>query len=184
MSRTFSLAVVASVFAGCSTYAAGTYAASADDVAELRGMSATTISVGGFTSTKPGQSEVTCRGAGPVKAPGGEPFSEYVRGALVEELTLAGTYAATAPITLTGKLDSIDFTSTSPSSWRLHLTLTSSNGRQLTTQASYTFKTSYFGERACNKVAEALAPAVQELIKKTVHAPEIRALVSPDSVRK
>jgi hypothetical protein len=36
---------------------------------------------------------------------------------------------------------------------------------------------SYFGETACNQTAQALMPAVQDLIGKLVHAPEFASLL-------
>jgi len=54
------------------------------------------VSIGPFTAAEPGRSEITCRGAGPVKTPDGEPFEEFIRKAFISDMTLAEIYA---PIT-------------------------------------------------------------------------------------
>jgi hypothetical protein len=52
-----------------------------------------------------------CRGVGPIKTPDGEPFADFVKSALVSELKIAGVYAPGAPAQITGRLNSIDFSS-------------------------------------------------------------------------
>jgi len=75
-----------------------------------------------------------------------------------------------------GRLNSIDFSSAS-GTWNLDLTVSSSNGRSLNVAENYSYTTSFYGETACNQTAQALMPAVQDLIGKVVHAPEFPALL-------
>jgi hypothetical protein len=162
---------------GCSTYSASRYSISADNIEALRSLSGKTINVGAFTSTTPGQTEIMCRGVGPIKTPDGEPFSDFVRKALVDEMRMANTYSANAPITLTGNLDAIDFSSHG-GSWNLALTVKSSNGKSLSASENYAYKSSFYGETACNQTAHALMPAVQNLVGKVVRSPEFPSLVT------
>ncbi len=118
-----------------------------------------------------------CRGVGPIKTPDGEPFADFVRKAFLDELKIANAYSAKAPISLTGNLDAIDFSSSS-GSWNLALTVKSSNGKSLSISENYPFTTSFYGETACNQTAQALMPAVQNLVGKIVRSTEFIALVA------
>lgn len=173
-----SFALIAALVSGCSTYSAARYSISTDNVVSLRSLNGKVLNVGPFTATAPGQREITCRGVGPIKTPDGEPFSEYVRKALLDELRIANAYSATAPVTLTGNLDSIDFSSNS-GNWNLSLTVKSSNGKSMSVSESFAYTTSFYGETACNQTAQALMPAVQDLVGKVVRSQDFTRLVSP-----
>lgn len=96
---------------------------------------------------------------------------------MLDELKISTIYSANAPVTLTGNLDAIDFSSAS-GSWNLALTLKSSNGKSISVAEQYAFTSSFYGETACNQTAQALMPAVQNLVGKAVRSPEFPALVS------
>ena len=162
---------------GCSTYAASRYSISADTVTALRSYRGQTVNVGPFTAAEPGRTEIMCRGVGPIKTPDGEPFEAYIRKALVDELRIAELYGESAPVMLTGRLDSIDFQSTADAAWTLKVTLTSSNGRSLSVAEEYRYTSSYYGETACNQTAQALMPAVQNLVHKAVRHPDFAGLL-------
>jgi len=165
--------------AGCSTYAVPRYSISADNVVALKSIAANGIGVGAFSQeTIPNENpnSIMCRGVGPIKTPDGEPFADFVKTSLVSELKIAGAYAPNAPVQLTGRLDSIDFSSVS-GAWNLGLSVSSSNGRSLSVTEHYSYTSSYFGETACNQTAQALMPAVQDLIAKLVNAPDFPSLL-------
>jgi hypothetical protein len=86
-------------FSGCSTYAVSRYAVPAENVSTLRAYRGRTVSVGPFTATKPGETEIGCRAVGPIRTPDGESFEEFIRKALIAELTIAEVYAEAAPFT-------------------------------------------------------------------------------------
>lgn len=172
------LAVVAT--SGCSTYAASRYAISADTVSALRTLRGQTVAVGPFTASEPSRSEIACRGVGPIKTPDGETFEAFIRKALVDELTIAELYAPTAPVTLTGNLDGIDFSSgLTDAAWTLALTVASSNGAKIAAVETYRFTSSWNGETACNQTAHALMPAVQNLVGRMVRNAGFRELLRP-----
>lgn len=171
------LALAAMFVSGCSTYAANRYSISTDNVMALRTLDGNTINVGQFGSSTPGQSQIMCRGVGPIKTPDGESFADYIRKALLDELRIANVYSESAPVTISGNLDAIDFSSSS-GSWYIAVTLTSSNGRSMSIAETYNYTTSFYGETACNQTAQALMPAVQNLVGKIVRTPEFTALVS------
>ncbi len=143
----------------------------------LRSLNGKTINVGAFTSTVPGKNEIMCRGVGPIKTPDGEPFSNFIRKALLDELKIANIYSASAPVTLTGNLDAIDFSSQS-GNWNINLTVNSSNGKSIVTSEVYSFTSSFVGDTACNQTAQALMPAVQNLVGKVIASPEFSSLIA------
>src|SRR3990170_3587471 len=79
--------------AGCASFPASRYSITGETVAALRTFQGHTIGVGPFTAAD------------------GEPFEQFIRKALINELTIAGMYASGAAVTLTGRLDEIDFSS-------------------------------------------------------------------------
>ncbi len=178
MKRLALLLVIVALAGGCSTFAADKYSIRADHYSSLRRLAGKTLNVGAFTATNPGQNEINCRAAGPIKTPDGEPFADFVRQALVDELEFAHLYSATASVTLTGNLDNIDFSSTS-GVWHLTLTVNSSNSKSLTVTEDYAYATSFSGQQACRETARAFMPAVQNLIGKLVAAPEFPDLMNP-----
>jgi hypothetical protein len=119
-----------------------------------------------------------CRGVGPIKTPDNETFAEFIRKALLDELRMANVFSVTAPVTLTGNLNSIDFSSMN-GTWNLSLTVNSSNGKSMFVSESYPYTSSYSGETACNQTAQALMPAVQNLVGQIVRSTEFGSLITP-----
>jgi hypothetical protein len=161
---------------GCSTFATSRYSPSVDNVLALKKHKGAQVKVGNFSSFEPGLAIITCRGFGPVKSPDGEPYSEYIKKALTDELKMSELYSADAPITLTGQLNALTFSSTS-GNWNMSLTVNSSNGQSVTVNENYKYTTSYVGETACNQTAQAFMPAVQDLIAKLVRGNDFKALI-------
>jgi hypothetical protein len=168
-----SLSILAS---GCSTYSASRYSIDTDNIEALHSLKGKTANVGAFTSTQSGLNQIMCRGVGPIKTPDGEPFSEYVKKALVNELKMANLYSVNAPVTLTANLDDINFSSAS-GNWNIALTVRSSNGKSLSVSEKYAYTSSFLGETACNQTAQALMPAVQDLLGKLVSSKRFPALL-------
>lgn len=177
MKKLFVLSAMAVLASGCSTYSATRYSISTDNVVALRSLVGKTVNVGAFSASTPGQAEIMCRGVGPIKTPDGEPFAEFVRKAMLDELKIANTYSSSAPVTITGNLDAIDFSSNG-GNWNLALTVRSSNGKSMSVSESYGYTSSFSGETACNQTAQAFMPAVQDLVGKVVRSPKFVALVS------
>jgi len=168
------LAIV--LLTGCSRYAVSRYGVSVTNVTALRQMDGAPVTVGKFSATGESKREITCRAVGPIKTPDERPFEEYVRKALIDELQLAGLYSESAPVTLTGNLDKMDFSSTD-GKWMMGMTVKSSNGRVLTVTNDHAYDTSFIGEKGCALTAQAFGPAVQTLIGKLVHHPDFPGLL-------
>lgn len=176
-------AVALAALAGCSTYSVSRYAISADNVVALRSLQGQKVGVGEFTSSPKNEktgadlAEIMCRGVGPIKTPDGESFASYIKKAMVDEMKMAEIYATDAATAISGNLDAIDFSSAG-GHWDMRLTLKSSNGRSMSLTESYPYTTSFYGETACNQTAQALMPAVQDLVGKAVRSPEFKTLVA------
>ncbi|MDP5137837.1 hypothetical protein ORJ04_17935 [Rheinheimera baltica] len=151
----------------CSTYSVNRYAVSVDNISSLKSLVGSNINVGEFNSATESKTSIMCRGVGPIKTPDGQTFEGFIRKAFVDELKMAELYDGNAPVTLTGTLNSIDFSSAS-GSWDIAMTINSSNGQSISVSESYSFTSSFYGETACNQTAQALMPAVQNLIGKIV----------------
>jgi hypothetical protein len=152
------------------------YSLSADNITALRTLKGTLVNVGPFTAKEPGVKEILCRLAAQIQPPDGETFENYVRKAFIDDLKVSELYSTQAPITLTGRLDELDFSSNS-SHWNIALTITSSNGRALSVGERYEFAFTFGGDTACNEVAKAFVPAVQNLIGRVIQHPEFPGLV-------
>lgn len=181
------LALAVLVISACSSYTIPRYGLSADNVLSLRKVGQK-VSVGPFTASPPGRSEIGCRGKGPVKTPDERPFEDYIRRALIDELKVAEVLSEPAPVILTGNLAKIDFNSMK-GEWVMDVAFASSNGRSLVIPLVYDYKTgpalsfTQFGgqatadERACSETAQAFPMAVQVLIGKLVHHPDFASLL-------
>ncbi|QEZ47210.1 hypothetical protein [Cupriavidus oxalaticus] len=174
--KSVTLAASLVVLAGCSTYSVPRYSASAETVERLRSSAPATAKVGTFTASGENRSEITCRGVGPIKAADGETFADYARKALASELRMAGLYAEQAPVTLSGNLDQLDFSSTE-GRWDIALTVTSSNGASVTKAVTHKYPTNFVGEIACNTTAHAFMPAMQDIISALVNSQEFPDLL-------
>ena len=177
MLRKLVLAAIIITVSGCSTFPVNRYSGSTDNETALKSIRGKALNVHAFTSSKPGLTEITCRGVGTIKTPDGQTFEGFLKKAFSDELEIAGLYSPTSPLTLTGNLDFIDFSSLS-GNWNLALTVRSTNGTEISIVENYSYKTSFFGETACNRTAQALIPTVQNLIGKVVRHSKFHSLIN------
>lgn len=144
---------------------ANTYA----DMQDLRHVTDKGIQVGKFTFAKDGP-EIPLMPGASVETPDDRPFSAYIRDALVSELKTAGVYADTAPVTLTGVIESIRFSrSSNQGEWEIVLTVYSSNGISVQIDERHAFG---------DKPWDGFMPTVQDLVAKLVHDPKFKELVN------
>ena len=155
---------------GCSTMRPARYSISVDNNQALKRFQGASVQLASITSSA--EFDARCRLVGPIEGPDGMSIPEFVRKAFDDELKLAGIYSTTG-VALRGTLTKLAFSSGAPpvSSdgwWDLGLSLASSNGRVMAVENRYTFDLSAWGDgsMACDKTAQALGPAVQDLIRK------------------
>jgi hypothetical protein len=115
------------------------------------------VAVPRFTATKPGQTEIGCHAVGPIKSPDGEPFAEYIRKALIDQLRLAQLYSQDGAVHVYGNLDQIDFSSPEGIS-HLMVTLSDNANRSFVVNEDYDYQSSFYGETACNQQHRLLCP--------------------------
>lgn len=167
------------VLSACATPTVARYAISTDNVVALRSLKLSGIGIGQIA--EPANDDIKCRGIGQVRLQDGRTHAQYIQGALRDELRLADAYAETNPrVTLSGHLIAIDSSSGLGSSkgiWSMTLQLSSSNGKTMTVDETYNFRSGFAATAACNNVAQAFTPAVQDLIGKVFASPDFQALV-------
>jgi hypothetical protein len=162
---------------GCSTMTPARYSISVDNNVVLKQYAGATVEVA--TMTAADSYNANCRLMGPIEAADGMSIPEFVQKAFNDEFKFAGIHSGSG-IKLDGSLTKISFSSTSGlvnGTWDLGLTLKSSNGRSMMTESSYGFRSGFDAITACNQTAQALGPAVQDLIKKVVSDPQFATLI-------
>ena len=170
------LVAIASAISGCA-YNVSPYGASVQNVESIKTTNIKPVAVGKFQATKPGQTSITCRAAGPVTV--SPSFEAYVEKAFIDELKLAGAYNPSSSLVLTGKLEEIDFSSgMTDGNWAFTLTITNSRNETLTTKSKFGFSGSFVADKACQEVAQAFQPAVQKLIEDVIRDPKFKQLAS------
>jgi len=184
MLRTIKIAAIAAAamyVSGC-TFTTSGYGVSVDNVTTMKNLGETQISVSDFTSSKPGGSSITCRGAGPVATPNKEPFEKYIQEAFKSELKLAGLYSESSPIKFNGHFTKIDFNSNiGAGKWMFELTASSNDTEKSNITSRHEFSTNWVADKACQQVAQAFSPAVQTLIKDLIKDPMFKELVKTKS---
>ena len=174
MKRIFWVVAAALTLAACDTFTAAPYGISPDNNLGLKtALGDQNVAVGPFTMQA--KVDASCRAAGPIQLPSNMTFEAYIQKAFTDELKLAGRYDAQSPVTLTGNITQLEFSSMS-GTWDIALNLASSNGKTLAASEHYEFHTSYTATSACHNVADALQPAVQALIGKVAATPDLRVL--------
>lgn len=171
------LAAAVLTLSACSTMQPPRYAVSVDNIQTLKNIS--TIQ-GEFVSlNKPAKFSSNCRLMGPIEPADGLSIPQFITKAFNDELKMAEKHS-TDSVKITGDITKIEFSSVSGLTngyWDIGLSLKSSNGKSLTVSNKYSFKSGFDAITACNATADALAPAVQDLIKATINHPEFAALM-------
>ena len=171
------LAVSVLALSACSTMQPPRYAVSVDNIQTLKHL--TEIN-GEFASlNQPTKFSSNCRLMGPIEPADGLSIPQFITKAFNDELKMADKYSKDT-IKITGDITKIEFSSISGLTsgyWDIGLSLNSTNGTNLTVNNKYSFKSGFDAITACNATADALSPAVQDLIKATVSHPEFSKLM-------
>ncbi len=156
------------LFAGCGIKIQE-YHSSADNIVELRKYS-TKIAVGNFNANNAGESHILCRLAETISTPSGEPFSEYIRKALIDELKMAGLYDENSIIVIVGNLNNIYGSSMLGNAyWEFDVTLTQKDtNKTFNIKSKIDYPSAYLAFTACTNMATTLNKGVKELIYKII----------------
>ena len=176
MKKAFVLASVM-MLSACSTMQPPRYSVSVDNIQSLKKISNIR---GEFVSlSQPSEFSSNCRLMGPIEPADSLSIPEFITQAFNDELKMAEKYAKDT-VKVTGDITKIEFSSISGLTngyWDIGLRLESSNGKSLNVSNRYSFKSGFDAITACNATADALSPAVQDLIKATVQHPEFVELM-------
>lgn len=156
---------------GCATTNSNSYKASTNNVITLQNnlkQNNIKVSLGSFALTNGTDDQFTCRMLGPLKVAPGKTIPTYIKEAFQEELFLAQSYDSNSKIVLEAQIDHLAFSSVSPAYWDISMRISSNNSAGYTVAVKYNFDTSWDAFSACKNVADAFAPAVQELLKQVV----------------
>jgi len=171
------LAVSILSLSACSTMQPPRYAVSVDNIQVLKKL---TEIKGEFASlNQPTEFSSNCRLMGPIEPADGLSIPQFITKAFNDELKMADKYSTNAT-KITGDITKVEFSSITGLTngyWDLGLSLNSSNGTILTINNKYSFKSGFDAITACNATADALSPAVQDLIKVTVNHPNFSSLM-------
>jgi hypothetical protein len=175
----FILIISGIVLTGCETTSSVPYTASTENVLQFQSAllsSNLKVKLGDFIESE-AIVDLTCRLMGPIDVSRGKTKAEYIKEAMQTELFLAQVYSVDSDIVIVGKLDSLDFSSVSPASWKFEFTVSSNKSAGYSVSTNYPFNTSYSAYSACKNVADAFGPAVQDLINTIVTDPKFATLV-------
>lgn len=176
------LSLVALTTLSSCAYHVNQYSPSASNVKIMTEQELGKFNLSEFTSSKPGLKSIMCRAAGPIEAPNGETYEQYVHNALISELTLANLLDENAMINLQGKLEAINFNSNiGGGKWMISLSFT--NGHEMMRiDSEYPFESYFVADKACQKVAQSFEPAVQKAISEVVGNPQFKKLLHASKV--
>jgi len=153
----------------CSTMQPPRYAVSVDNIQALKSMNEIQ---GEFVNlTQASQFSSNCRLMGPIEPADGLSIPQFITKAFNDELKMSDRYSEDGA-DITGEITNIEFSSVSGLTngyWNIALKLNSSNGTSLNVSNKYSFKSGFDAITACNATADALSPAVQDLIKATIN---------------
>lgn len=136
------------------------------------------VSLGSITLAPGIEESPLCRLNGPVKVAPGKTLPQYIKDAFQEELFMAGVYQPNAPTVIDGRLETLSFSSVTPASWNIGLSVKSNTSAGYTVSIKYPFDTSWSAYAACKNVADAFGPAVQELLRQVVAHPQFGSLAN------
>ncbi|WP_410211955.1 hypothetical protein [Aquirhabdus sp.] len=162
---------------GCSTMTPARYSVSVDNNLILKKYAGQTTRI--ISMDPPANYDSNCRLMGPIQASDGMTIPQFVQKAFNDELKFASIYSENGN-SIAGALTKIQFSSASGLTsgwWDLGLTLKASNGKTISVENRYDFKSGFDAITACNQTAQALAPAVQDLIKKAISDPAFAELL-------
>lgn len=161
---------------GCA-YNVSQYGASVQNVESIKSINIKPVSVATFQASKPGLASITCRAAGPVTV--SPSFEYYIEKAIIDELKLAGAYDPKSTLTLSGRLEEIDFSSgITDGKWQFTLMVSNARNESFTTKSTFGFSGSFVADKACQETAQAFAPAVQKLILDIVRDPKFKQIAN------
>lgn len=171
--------LLVSLISSCSTMQPPRYAVSVDNIQKLETYETAKTKVA--TISQLPSFSANCRLMGPIAPSDNLSISEFITKAFNDEFKMANIYSEEGTF-LFGRIIKISFSSYQGAMdgyWDIGLNLKSSNGKSIYVANKYSFESGSNAITACNATADALAPAVQDLISKTINHREFESLIRP-----
>lgn len=175
------LCASALVASGCTTTNSTPYKASVTNIIAIQQSVAAKgekVSVGNIVMAPGVEERPLCRLMGPVKVAPGKSPTQYIKEAFREELFAAQSYSPTASTVINGEMKVLKFNSFSSAKWRMTMDVSSNISSGYSVSIEYPFSVSWGAMSACENVANAFGPAVQELLRRVVTHPNFTLLVT------
>lgn len=175
--KKFVIATLLVILSGCSTMQPPRYSVSVDNIQALKQYEGAKAEVTSLNQSASFSSN--CRAMGPIEPADGLTIPAFISKAFNDELKMAEVHSADG-VKINGDVTSIEFSSISGLTngyWDISITLNSSNGSTLLVTNKYSFKSGFDAITACNATADALTPAVQDLIRSAVTDPNFGNLL-------
>lgn len=173
--KTMIAVAVTIILSGCETTNSIPYKASTSNVISMQQKlqsQGKKVSVGNITSATGVIDNPMCRLMGPVKVAPGKTLPQYIKDAFQEELFMAQVYQPDSTNIIEGRIEALSFSSVSPASWDITMSVKSNHSSGYTVAVKYPFDTSFSAYSACKNVADSFGPSVQELLKQVVNDPQ------------
>ncbi len=168
------------IAAGCATTNSIPYKASTGNVIAIQQTlqsGGKKVSVGDVVMAPSVEESPTCRLMGPIQVAPGKSLAQYIKDAFIEELFMAKAYAAISENVIDAEIKDISFSSVSPASWNIAMSVSSPGSEGYLVSVDYRFDTSWDAYSACKNVADAFGPAIQALLGEVVTHPQFLQLV-------
>jgi hypothetical protein len=124
-----------------------------------------------------GPESASCRLAA-ISPPDRQSFAEFIQGAFVDELSLAGLAANKSGIELRGSIKSVDVAcNVGTGVWTIAFEYSLGGNPPVLVKADYESEGAFAGVTVFNNAQQALLPAVQELIRQIVTSTEFQTSV-------
>ncbi len=165
------ISAVVLLLSACSTMQPPRYSVSVDNIQKLKTFGNVQSKVVSLSNSA--KFDSNCRLMGPIEPADGLSFSQFISKAFNDEFKMANVYSENGT-KITGNITALEFSSMTGLTngyWNIGLNLTSSNGQSMSISNKYNFKSGFDAITACNATADALSPAVQDLIKATLNNP-------------
>lgn len=125
---------------------------------------------------------ILCRTWFPISPAEKLPFGEFIKAALISELTEAGIYSESEGRALSLQFESIDFSSFGAGKWSFRASLSVENKEAQMFSHEHRFELAFAASPACRAVARAFMPSVQGFLKSIYHDTRFQELIFPASV--
>ena len=134
------------------------------------------VKIGTFTESRK-IGDIGCRADGSIDVSQGQTKGQYIERAIKTEFFNAGIFSVDGDTEITGELRSLAVSSISPAYWEIEIFISSNKSTGYPVKTRFEFQTSWMAGIACENLANAYGPAVQQLISDIIDDSRFEALI-------